>query len=300
MKYSLRRTVCVAFGFVSLLVAVAVSAQPKVTKLNNGNLILEDIPAIPDSVVEDLNRFQNTRSAPFRDWTRDGGGLYITTRFGDVSQLHQVAEPGGARNQITFFKEPIGSVAKQPEGDLLSFTMDAGGSEYAQIFLLNPATGESEMITDGESRNGVISWRRDGKAFAYQSTRRNGASNDLWLSEVGKPEKTRLILESPDGSWWAPGDWNGAGTKMLVQQYISITDSRIYVLDVESGDLQLVRGSPESPSVNYSVAFDDSEQGFYFLTDEGGEFPKLSYQQFGEKSMCGSCIYWNQSICDSV
>ncbi|MCJ7815750.1 MAG: hypothetical protein MUP31_06835, partial [Xanthomonadales bacterium] len=37
------------------------------SETNNGNLVMEDIPEIPQSVVADLNRYQNVRSAGFQD-----------------------------------------------------------------------------------------------------------------------------------------------------------------------------------------------------------------------------------------
>jgi len=257
-------------------------AEVDVQKLNDGKLVLENVPDIPKSVVDNLNRFQNVRSAPVRDWTLDSNSLYVSTRFGDVSQLHRVDKPGGTRAQLTFFKEPIGSVKRQPSGELISFTMDAGGSENSQVFTLDPATGESTMLSDGESRNGQVSWRRDGTAVAYQSTRRNGRSNDLWLTNIDNPAESTLIMESPDGNWWAPGDWSSDGSKMLVQQYISITNSSIFILDLETGAMERVRGSESSPSANYVVAFDKNDEGFYFLTDQGDQFAKLAYQKIGE------------------
>ncbi|WP_457671515.1 TolB family protein, partial [Thiolapillus sp.] len=144
--------------------------------LNNGNLVLEDIPPVPEQIKQDLKRYQSTRSGAFLDWTRDGKQIYISTRFGDVAQIHRVSFPGAARYQLTFFDEPVGGVQRQPDGDLLSFTMDAGGSEYAQLFVLDPASGDWKMLSDGKSRNGAVRWSRDGKSMAYQSTRRNGRS----------------------------------------------------------------------------------------------------------------------------
>ncbi|MBT8423297.1 MAG: S9 family peptidase, partial [Gammaproteobacteria bacterium] len=186
---------------VALLSVSTVGAVETVT-LNDGNLILEDIPAIPQEVANDLNRFQNVRSAGVIDWTADGESIYISTRFADVNQIHRVDQPGGARHQLTFFSEPVGGVERQPGSRLLTFTQDAGGSEFAQIFTLDPATGNTRMLTDGESRNGAIEWNRDGTRLAYQSTRRNGASNDLWIMDAGDPASAKTVLESPDGTWW--------------------------------------------------------------------------------------------------
>ena len=73
-------TICL-LGLVS-----ALSSQERRTE-NNGNLVLEDIPAIPKSIKENLSKFQNVRSAAFRGFNNKNEGLYISTRFGNVSQL---------------------------------------------------------------------------------------------------------------------------------------------------------------------------------------------------------------------
>jgi len=195
-----------------------------VRKVNNGTVVLDHVPEIPDEIGEQLNRYQNVRSAGFSDWTADGSGIYITTRFGEVSQLHLVATPGGARTQMTFFDEPISGIERQPGGAALTFLRDAGGNEFRQIFLLDPVSGEARLLTDGESRNGVVQWSPDGKRIAFQSTRRNGRSNDVWVMDVADPSTARLVLESPDGSWWGPAEWSDDGRKLLITQYVSVND----------------------------------------------------------------------------
>ncbi len=249
---------------------------------NNGNLIMEDIPEIPRTIIDDLNRYQNVRSAGFVDWTRDGESIYVRTRFGDVSQLHRVDMPGGARRQLTFFDEPIGSVSRRPGSDQLLFTMDAGGSEFAQIFLFDPATAESRMLSDGESRNGAILWNRDGSSFAFQSTRRNGRSNDIWIMNPDDPESARIILESPDGTWWGPVDFDASGSKLLVVNYVSAADSRMHLLDLDSGDYRLLAGGGDKPSTNFGIGFDASGYGYWVVTDQAGEFRQLAWQSLQE------------------
>ena len=275
--------------------SIAISSELPQRELNNGNLVLENIPEIPARIVNDLNQYQNVRSAPFREWNKNGDSIYVSTRFGDVSQLHKVSEAGGTRQQLTFFEEPIGSVVRQPEGELISFTMDAGGNENAQLFLLDPSTGKSQMVSDGESRNGSASWNRDGTAFIYRSNRRNGASNDLWMSSIDEPEKATMVFESPDGSWWGADDWNADGTKVLIQQYVSVTDSRIHLLDIESGKVERLLGSESIPSVNYIVSYDANEEGFYFTTDQAGDFEQLAYYSFKDASseIVTTDINWN-------
>lgn len=267
-------------GIAILFAATVAVADPvERREANNGNLILEDIPPIPDDVVEDLNRYQNVRSAYFSDWAEDGNGIYIATRFADVNQIHRVHMPGGARQQLTFFREPVGDVSRQPGGRKLIFTRDAGGSEFSQIFMLDPVDGRTSLLTDGESRNGATVWDRQGRRFAYQSTRRNGASNDVWLMVPDDPSKTELILESPDGSWWGPMAFSESGSRLLILNYVSIADSRAHLLDLDSGRNELLAGGPGKPSANFPTGFDESESGFWLVTDQAGEFQQLAWQK---------------------
>lgn len=266
------------WGLVLASVSTAAFADVEQRTANNGNLVMEDVPEIPGEIVDSLNRYQNVRSATFRDWAHDGNGIYISTRFGDVDQVHRVDVPGGARYQLTYDKEPIGGIARQPGGSKLAFTRDAGGSEFSQVFVLDPGTGAQTMLTDGESRNGVVVWDRDGRRIAHQSTRRNGASNDVWIMEADDPESAEMVLESPDGTFWAPIEFSENGSQVLIVNYVSVSDSRSHLLDLDSGSVRLLAGGEGNVSVNLPAAFDDASEGYWLVTDRNGEFRQLAWQ----------------------
>ncbi|MGJ8681818.1 S9 family peptidase [Paraglaciecola sp.] len=275
------------FSFISV-------AQVITTTANNGQLVMEDIPPIPDQLVTDLNRYQNVRSAPFRGFSENGESIYVSTRFGDVNQIHQVDKAGGARKQLTFFKEPIGGIFPQPNSNNIAFNMDAGGNEYSQIFMLDTKTGTSKMLTDGESRNGSPAWNNNGEAFSYQSTKRNGKSNDIWVMDV-KTAASKIVVESKDGSWWGPVDWSEDNKKLIVLEYVSASDSRIYMVDIASKHRQLLAGDLEKGTVNYGLAFDANDEGMYFITNEYSEFQQLAYKSFkqDEVNVITKDINWN-------
>ena len=268
----------------SLGAAAPVAADVEQRTANDGNLVMEDVPEIPQRIVDSLNQYQNVRAANFRAWTEDGKGLYITTRFGDVDQLHRVDMPGGARHQLTFYNEPIGGVSRQPKGSRVLFMRDAGGSEFSQLFLLDPETGVAPMLTDGESRNGAAVWDRDGRRIAWQSTRRNGASNDIWIMDPDEPENARISLESPDGSWWGPAEFSASGNQLLATNYVSIEDSRAHLVDLDSGSVTLLAGGEGNISTNYPLAFDDNNDGFWLITSQGGDFERLAWQSLAPGS----------------
>ncbi len=293
MKQNLILTSSIAL----LIFSASALAEVTTTETNNGNLVMQDIPEIPASIVSSLNRYQNVRSAGFLDWTEDGNSIFVSTRFGDVSQVHRVGHPGGARQQVTFFDEPVGGVQRQPGGSKMIFTMDAGGSEFSQIFLLDPAGNDDAiMLTDGKSRNGAVVWDRTGDWIAYQSTRRNGASNDVWLMNVSNSETARLALASPDGTYWSASDFSPDNSKLLILNYVGNADSRIHLLDIETGELRLLAGDPDNPSSNFPFAFDREGTGFWYITDVKGDFRQMAWQSLeaGSKPVILTAdIPWN-------
>ena len=285
-----------AITFASSVFTVA-NAEVTERTANNGNVLLSGIPEIPPEIGRRLARYQNVRGAAFRGWTRDGESMYISTRFGEVSQLHRVDMPLGARNQLTFFKEPIGQASRRPKGTSIALTMDQGGNEFTQIFLLNPKNGTADRLSDGESRNGGIVWSDDGEVMAFRSTRRNGRSNDVWVMSPEKPESAELVLASPDGSSWGAVDFSPDGSKLLIAQYVSVTDSRIYLLDLTSKEQRLLLGNSEAPSVNLPSGFSADGKGFYFTTDSDANFRRLAHYEIdsGKVTILTQGIDWDVS-----
>ncbi|MDX1481716.1 MAG: prolyl oligopeptidase family serine peptidase [Woeseiaceae bacterium] len=273
----MHRTIALG-ALAALAVAGKTAADVDRRSANDGQLILEDIPPIPAELVQDLNRYQNTRSASFRQWTSDGSGIYITTRFAELTQIHRVDRPGGARHQLTFYAEPVGELARRPGGSELAFTQDAGGSEFSQVFLFDPEDGSARLLTDGESRNSSVVWDRDGRRIAWQSTARNGASNDIWIMDPDEADTARIVLEAPDGTWWGPVEFSASGNQLLVQNYVSITDSRVHLLDLDTGQRELLIGGGSVAGTNTPAGFAAGDDGYWLMTDQGGEFRRLAWQ----------------------
>ena len=91
------------------------------------------------------------------------------------------------------------------------------------------------------------------------------------------PEEAQMVLESPDGTWWGASDWTEDDKKILVQNYISITNSKIYLVDLETQKKQLILGKEKDPSANSALAFDKDDKGVFYITDKFSQFSQLTY-----------------------
>ena len=265
-----------ALAFAALLAATASAAVPlvpSVPRIQRGALVTEGVPEIPAEVTARLEQYQETRSAAFLDWTH-GGAMLISTRFGNTAQLHLVARPGGARTQLTFFKEPLGNaqVNPDPKRHGLIYSRDRGGDEFFQLYWMDLARNEHRLLTDGRSRNTGARWSNRGDRYAYSSTQRDGVNTDLWVGSLDGPASPR-ILTKVAGSWSAL-DWSPDDATLLVQENISVSESRLHRVDVATGAVTRLLPA-DHPIAFGGAAFAKDGKAIYFVADDQSEFLTL-------------------------
>lgn len=276
----------------TLLTCLALSAPAAAERIERGNLVTENVPDTPVEVRNRLLQYQNTRSARLGGWQSDGGGLYVVTGFGETPQVHHVEAPGGARHQLTFYDEPVGSLAPSPaDPNVFAFSKDKGGDENYQIFLFDQEAGVATLMSDGEDRKGAPLWSRNGEQLAWYTTL-EGATRGIVVAPADAPE-TRKTIFTNEG-WWAAADWSPDGSTILLFHYVSITQSELWLLDVESGEASQI--NPSSEHISYDdAAFSHDGRSVYYTSDEDGEFRSLYRLDLasGEKENLTSDIAWN-------
>ena len=233
------------------------------------NLVVEGVPHIPESVLAGLDRYRNTRSASLLGWIDDG--VLIATRFGNTTQLHRVEVPLGMRRQITFFPEPVAGASVHPDPDRNGFVYlkDTGGSEFYQMFFYDNASGDSMLLSDGTSRYMGVSWSPTGQWLGYSTTERNGTDWDLHAQDL---RGRRMVLQEGEGTGWSIDDWSDDESRVLVSQYISVNESRLYEMETTTGERR--RLLPDVTAAFGGVHY-GPDQGVYFTSDMNSEFRRL-------------------------
>ena len=256
-----------------LLPAFAAAEDPG--KIVAGNRITENIPEIPAALSDRLERYQNTRSARPAGWLSDGSGQLVITRFAATDQVHWVRAPGAAREQLTFYEEPVSSAVANPARPGFVFARDVGGSEFWQLYWFDLASREVRLLTDGRSRNERPVWDRSGKRLAFSTTRRNGRDSDVHV--VGLEGAASTPVLEREGSWYAL-DFSPDGRSLLVQQYVSINESRPYVVSLEDGALTPLF-DPGHPASYRDAAFALGGRAVVLSSDAGSEFVRLQLRE---------------------
>ncbi|HEV7279002.1 MAG TPA: S9 family peptidase [Pirellulaceae bacterium] len=246
------------------------AAEESLPRREVGTLIYDGIPEIPPHLRGELQRYRNARAAVFQDWSADGSML-IATRFGETSQVHRVASPGAARTQLTFFDEPVSGVRTIPGSDRFVYLRDAGGAEYYQIFLAGPG-GSETAISEAKTRNETPVFSKDGKFLLWSQVRPGEPDYDVIAADVDDLANRRVVFEGTGA--FGVLDISADGSKALLDKYLSIQESQLWLLDLTSGEAKQIReGQPPGSYAGGKFARDG--RSIVTTSDENAEARRL-------------------------
>ncbi len=218
----------------------------------------------------DFERYLNVRSAYGASFDFAGERLCFLLNTTGVPQVWQLDEAGAWPRQLTFDDERVTFISQSPERDEFVFGMDDGGNERQQLFRVD---GDGETITpltdmpDAKHRWG--GWNSDGSKFAFTSNRRDNAVFDVYVQDREETGEDAELVYEGDG-WLSLAGWSPDDEKLAVVEAHSSFDQDIYILDIESGNLEHV--TPHEGSVRYQgINWGLEGDALYLVTDDDSD-----------------------------
>ncbi|MFQ5489794.1 MAG: prolyl oligopeptidase family serine peptidase [Phycisphaerae bacterium] len=184
------------------------------------------------------------------------GKYYYTFNPQGVRQLFRAAsdaKSAGAK-QLTHFEDGIISYRLSDDGRHIAITAATGGSEQADLYLLDTANDElTELLVNPKVVFGSVVWRRDSAAFAYRANADSPADFHVYLYDL--QAKTHKPVFQAAGYHY-PTDFNRDGSKLLIGKYNSASYSQLFELDLTTGQSREITPANEQWSfgpVGYSA-----------------------------------------------
>ena len=196
--------------------------------------------------MRDLGSFLELKQAWPLAFTRDGSALLIASDRPGVRQLFLVPSEGGEPEQLTDLPEPVDGTLL-PDGRVL-LSVDAGGNERTQLYLLERGDEPEPLIVDPRFNHWTPVVSRDGAMLAYATNRGNGSDFEVVARNLGSGEERVFDLRgylaihgfSPDGRW------------IVAERLGELAgDSDLFLLEVETGDVQHI--TPHEGSAEFGT-----------------------------------------------
>ncbi|MBB4845819.1 dipeptidyl aminopeptidase/acylaminoacyl peptidase [Paucibacter oligotrophus] len=304
--------------------AQADEARPALVQ-PNANLLVQGIPAIPQSLAEDVARYTDFRGHGFVDWHPKQREMLVSHRQAgaNTAQLFSVGAPRngkpGELQALTDAPDPVSRAAYEPKtGKYLVFERANGGDEVAQLYRLDlgPRADKTPvLLTPPQERHALVSWLNAGGELIYASTpldrtaqggSRAEVTTTFWQLDPlsAEPLKSRRkLVELPGGGWFA-GQLSRDDKQLALTRYLSANESEIWLLNLGSGALRQVLPAKTQAQANASVKTSYFGAGFsrdgkhlWFSGDQFGEFRELQRLNLatGELQRVSAHIPWDAS-----
>ena len=225
-------------------------------------------------MVYEFARYLKIRAAYGATWSPDGRRIAFLTDITGVPQAWEMPIGGGWPEQLTFYEERVSGIHYSPTEDRLLFSMDAGGNERSQLFLLG--NGEERDLTRApDAIHYFGGFAPDGRSVAYTATRRNGTDFDVFVQTLsGEPEMVWETTGYHTIAGWAPD-----GSSLVVSRHYSNLNNDLYSLGLSSGEARLL--TPHEGDTRFSGARVTPDGRSVFLaTDRDGDFVRLGRLDF--------------------
>ena len=258
-------------------------------------LLLQGVPPVPQSLADSVTRYTDFAGHAFVDWHPTQREMLVSHRpvGGNIAQLYRVAGPLAEPEALTEGNEPVTRAWYEPrEGRSIVLMRGTGGNEVFQLYRLDLPSREQTLLTDPDQRHSLNTWLHKSSLAIISSVpldrtaaggRRDAVNTTLWLLDPARPGQRRVLAELPGGGWQvtavSPDDRQAA-----LLQYLSATESRIWLLDLATGARRQLLPTPsgaaagtaiQAPASHAAEAFSPDGRTLYLVSDRAGEFREL-------------------------
>lgn len=198
-------------------------------------------------------------SAPAGVPTPIGGGGSIAYFSGDALQVLDPAT-GQQPESFNFKFDMQGPAAISPDGRTILVDLADATSQERHIFAIDRATGVPTQLTRGQSVDFDATWRPDGQAIVFASTR-NGQTDIYIMNADGSSQ--RALTNDPGASQYP--SFSPDGTRILFESTRDGPNWAMYSMDLQGG--AVTRLSPQSNANDRAPRWSPDGQQIAFVSN---------------------------------
>jgi dipeptidyl aminopeptidase/acylaminoacyl peptidase len=211
-------------------------------------------------------------------------GSWLTRDWPDgVNQVYRVTgdavRPDAPATRLTNFPDGVAGFAVSPDFSRVLVLAAAGGNENTQVYLLDPSSqgALTPLLSNPKVQFALNDWVGSGEGFLY--TANDESPNDFYIYRYDFASGKSTKLLGRPGSWRA-ADLSPDGSRALVGEFRSASDSSMHELDVRTGDLRDLTFAAGRPNSGDTVAVEPvgympDGRGILLTSDAEHGIPKL-------------------------
>ncbi len=217
----------------------------------------------------DIERYLEVQRAHGPAWSPDGTQIAFVADISGLDQAWLLTLGASVPRQLTHFQDRVGQLAWSPAGTYLLATVDAGGNEHDQLYLLAVNGEEPRALTQAPHViHNFGGWSPDGQSICYSSNQRHAAFFDIWVMNVFTGE-TQCILQQ-DASL-LPKVWSPDGSMLIATRLHTELDMDLLLVYLDGRAPRLLT-THQGEATYAHPCFAPNEQALYVLSNYQREF----------------------------
>jgi dipeptidyl aminopeptidase/acylaminoacyl peptidase len=244
----------------------------------HGDLVVEGVPPVPSALMRRLEPYHHFRRAAFHGW--HPGRLEMLVASG--GRIYQIPAPGKRGRRLIYTRQKINAASYPPAGgNSLVLSRDWDGDEQYHLFRYDMGTRNATLLTSPETPVATWRWSHGGGRIACTSLPGNREWVELFLLDPFKHRRRRRLARLP-GEYWGVTDWSPDDEQLLLREWRSPQESRLWRFDLAAGRRTLLapRSGPR-PVAYGGGSFSADGAGIFVTTDRDSNWSQLIYLDLG-------------------
>jgi prolyl oligopeptidase PreP (S9A serine peptidase family) len=222
----------------------------------------------------EIDKYLKITSASNAVWLANGEGLAYISNASGTPQIWRIGLDCTHPEQLTHSNNRVWSVWSLKDTPGIVFTMDVGGNERNQIFMLTLDGSIARNLTSNPEAVHQFGGIRDkDMKLVYASNARNEACFDICMLDL-RDGTSEIVLQNED-SYNTPAALSPDGRYLLYNKLKGASDNALWMLDLEARKAHQV---PVDGGIGVFArpVWNSSSSGFYLLTDKDSDFMYLA------------------------
>jgi dipeptidyl aminopeptidase/acylaminoacyl peptidase len=224
-----------------IIMLVGISAGPITSQT-----LLEKNKGIPD-----ISAFMRISGSSLTDCSWDGNTIYFKTSITGAPQIF-VSSAEAWPLQLTAFEDGVSSFVLSNNGDMAVLEVSTGGSEQAQLYLMETRTGQMVKLTNNPSAQfGNVIWSKNDNSIYFRSNKENKRDFFIYELNISSGLSKKIFGDTLD----LRGDnsletISQDGSKLIIAHAFTNVSNCLYILDLNSFLFEKITN--DSGDVSYS------------------------------------------------
>ena len=225
-----------------------------------------------------VNQFMDIVQINGGAFSPDESKIVYNSKATGIFNAYEIDLKTGEQKQLTVSADDaIFSQSYFPTDDRVLYTSDKGGNEITHLYVRAQDGMVKDLIQDSTAKAQFAGWSYNKKLMYYSSNSRDKKYFDLYNLQVTGGETnvypSSLVYKNEKGL--NPDVISNDDRYIALNETITTNNSNMYVLDTQSGKLNLL--SQHDGNAQYNAQyFSQDGKALFYLTDEGSEFMYLA------------------------